>query len=339
MIVTDSEGWHVGKMAQSLRDLHNLDARGYEPRKLLWGSYRNSFIRRTALVDGNPVAMWGCAGTLLSGHGTPWLCASSEAERYRFTLLKQAKIELQGMLGVFGTLAATVNPINAIGARFLRHLGFRETGFAGDGFSVVELSKDFGAPFIVYALPRSRTAWLAKFLTYRKWACHHEYAIKMREIADISTFFKPMMGSCETAAAPGWAILKRHVPNLKQVVVLRPVEDVVESIMNLSIDGFAYDRDVLRKGMEYGDRVLRKIAAQPDVLTVEFADLNKENACRKIFEHCLPYAFDRDWWIEHKDQNIQADVASVLRYYFENKDGIERFKALCKAELRSIARR
>jgi hypothetical protein len=39
------------------------------------------------------------------------------------------------------------------------------------------------APYLIFALPRSRTAWLAHFLTYRDWTCLHEHAIQVEIIA------------------------------------------------------------------------------------------------------------------------------------------------------------
>ena len=58
-------------------------------------------------------------------------------------------------------------------------------------------------PFIVYALPRSRTFWLSKFLSYGGWACDHDEAVRLRGLDDMqSSLDIPMRGSVETAAAP-----------------------------------------------------------------------------------------------------------------------------------------
>jgi hypothetical protein len=194
--------------------------------------------------------------------------------------------------------------------------------------------------FIVYALPRSRTCWLSVFLTYGQWICHHEAAAFMRSIADVVAFFaRPNRGTVETAAAPGWRLLQHHVPHLRVAVIRRPVEEVVHSVMHMDTGGIAtYDEARLRPLMVREARDLDRIAAQPGVLSLAYADLEQEAACAALFEHCLPYRFDRDWWQDLRHRNIQADIAGKLIYYFRNRDAIEQFKRDCASELRQLAR-
>lgn len=193
-------------------------------------------------------------------------------------------------------------------------------------------------PFIIYALPRSRTAWLAAFLTYGEWVCHHEQAIFLRHPSDIKErFSRAKTGYAETAAAAGWALIHRACPDVREVVIRRPVEDVIESVMAVDISGVAvYDRRRLEAGMKRGIRSLERISAHPGVLTVNYADLEREDVCAEIFEHCLPYRFDRDWYRSMAPKNIQADVKAVLTYFFANKPEIDNFKAECKRELWNI---
>lgn len=195
------------------------------------------------------------------------------------------------------------------------------------------------SPFIIYALPRSRTAWLSAFLTYRDWRCFHEAAITLRSIEDTKSFLgQPRIGVAETAAAPGWKMLRHYFPQSRIVVVHRPVEEVVDAMMNVDISGVArYDRALLERNMQRIDRSLDRIAAQPDVLTVGYADLDREDVCAAIFEHCLPYPHDHAWWAIMRRRNIQADARQVLRYYADHRDAVERFKLLCKSEMRRLA--
>lgn len=193
-------------------------------------------------------------------------------------------------------------------------------------------------PFIIYALPRSRTAWLSNFLTYGDWTCHHEHAIFMRSIGDIKDFFShPNIGCAETAAVAGRHLIHSVCPNIKEVVILRPVDEVVDSFMNLDISDIAtYNREKLQKVIAYEDRMLRKITEEPNVLTVNFEDLKHEETCAKIFEHCLPYKFDKTWWESLKNKNIQVDVKDYIVYYHKHKGAIEEFKRCCKRELRRL---
>lgn len=190
-------------------------------------------------------------------------------------------------------------------------------------------------PFIVYALPRSRTAWMAKFLSYNEWQCGHEQAIFMRSVYDIKRLFSlNYTGVVETAAAQGWRIIKHHVPHIRQVVVKRPIEDVMKSMVKTA----EYDVPRLRKVMEYGNRMLDEISGQPGVLTLDFDSLGTMEGCAALFEHCLPYRFDSGWWKSLKGQNIQLGVPEVITYYHEHKPEIEAFKSAMWREMRALRR-
>lgn len=195
-------------------------------------------------------------------------------------------------------------------------------------------------PFIIYALPRSRTAWLSRYLTYLDWTCYHEVGIRMREVEDIKRFFysRPNVGCSETAAGPLWQIIKHHVPDAKRVVIRRPLEDVMNAMMNLDLSGVAYyEYDKLKRILSREIRDLEKISAEPDVLTVDYADLKTPEACAAIFEHVLPYRFDYDWWRVLDKTKVEVDVKQVILYYYANKDGVDGFKKKCKSELRRLA--
>jgi hypothetical protein len=138
----------------------------------------------------------------------------------------------------------------------------------------------------------------------------------MNTMDDVKIFFNQgEIGTVETAASPGRALIKHYVPNIREVVILRPVDEVVDSVMKIDISDVAkYDRKILQKGMEYCERALHKIIVDPLVLVVNFSDLVREDICAQIFEYCLPYKFDRIWWENWKDKNVQIDTKELLRY-------------------------
>lgn len=195
-------------------------------------------------------------------------------------------------------------------------------------------------PFIIYGLPRSRTSWLSMFLSYRDWSCHHERAMHMRSLADVQELFStPRTGTVETGAPHGRCLLKWLVPNIKEVVILRPVEEVINSLMN--IEGVAFDEKKLRKVISYSDRCLKKIAKDPDVLVIQYDELDKEETCARIFEFCLPYKFDEEarvWWESYKDLNIKLNFPLLVLYRKAHKDAMDSFKRLCKRELLRLVR-
>lgn len=125
--VRESRPSDVAALAPKLRDTETAGGilLGMRPQRLLWQTYRRSVLRKTALLDDEIAAMWGCGGALLGGIGEPWLFMSGEAERVPRAVLRLARIELQGMRAVFGQLRGVVQADNARARRFAERLGCR----------------------------------------------------------------------------------------------------------------------------------------------------------------------------------------------------------------------
>lgn len=166
-------------------------------------------------------------------------------------------------------------------------------------------------PFLVLALPRSRTAWLARFLTYRDVVCGHEELRHARSLADIRTWFsQPCIGSVETAAAPWWRTFREIHEDLNIVTIRRPVKTVVESLVRLGFDDGAMTRAMTHLDHKL-DQIERRI---PGVLSIPFHDLETEVACAAVFQWCTPYRHDHEWWATLAPINIQVNMPALVRY-------------------------
>lgn len=194
-----------------------------------------------------------------------------------------------------------------------------------------------GKPFIVYGLPRSRTFWLSRLLNYGDYACFHERSMYMRSVEDLKSWLaQDFTGTAETAAAPAWRLIHHFRPDVSGVVVRRPVEEALESLLRIDLSGVgSYQRDSLETTLRYLDRCLDQISALPGVLSVNFADLGREDVCARVFTHCLPYAWDKEWYGLH-DVNLQHNVRAMLRYRFAHRPQIHAFKRACWSELRRL---
>ena len=176
--------------------------------------------------------------------------------------------------------------------------------------------------YIVLALPRSRTAWLSRFLTYGDWSCGHEQLRHMRSVADVQAYLaRSRHGSAETAAMSGWRLLEALSPATKIVIIRRPVSDVVDSLV--AITGINWDRPALTRLMVAGDRKLDQIEARLPVMSVPFAELAREDVCAEIFEHCLPYAHDHDYWRRLDRTNVQIDVPALFAEMAASRSALE----------------
>ena len=170
-------------------------------------------------------------------------------------------------------------------------------------------------PFVVFSMPRSRSAWLARFLSWGEWHCGHEELLHARSLEDVSAWLsQPCTGTVETAAAPFWRLLRRHGPrgeDVRVVVVRRPVDEVVASFLRLPL---GLDEAALVPLMRRLDRKLAQIERRlPDALSVSFADLATEDGCRRVWEHVMPYPHQPAWWAAASRVNIQIDMRALLR--------------------------
>lgn len=191
-------------------------------------------------------------------------------------------------------------------------------------------------PFIIFALPRSRTRWLSEFLTYGDYQCAHDQARFVRGVDDVRGWLRQnWTGTVETGAARWWRLARRLRPDARIAVVRRPVDEIVESALKLDMQGVCtFDRLALTRELNRMDRALDRIALEPGVLSVSFRDLADEATCATLFEHCLPYRHDHDWWESIAPVNTQGNMRALMRYCFANKPQIERAAAMCRRELR-----
>lgn len=185
------------------------------------------------------------------------------------------------------------------------------------------------APFLVLALPRSRTAWLSKFLTYRDWACGHDELKHVRQLEDVKSWLaQENTGTVETIGAPWWRLALKYRPDLRVAVVRRDPEAVTESLVRC---GLVQNPDLILPVMKRLDRKLGQIAKRvPGALQVQYEDLASEDGCARLFEHCLPYAHDSRWWAERAAENVQINAPALLRYCAAYQPQLDRVRAIAR---------
>lgn len=164
-------------------------------------------------------------------------------------------------------------------------------------------------PFIVLGLPRSRTYWLSRFLSYGDWHCGHDELAHMRSLEDVASWWaQPNIGTVETAAAPFWRLLPKDI---SVVTVRRPVGEALASVMRVLPD---CDPAAMLRTLQALDRKLDQVEARLGVLSVRFRDLSDEAVCAEVFQHCLPYEHDPAWWAAWDVRRVSGNLAAQARY-------------------------
>lgn len=174
------------------------------------------------------------------------------------------------------------------------------------------------SPFFVISLPRSRSAWLASFLSYKGLKCGHDLLVDCGSVAEFENAMAGVAGSCETAAVVGWKLLRSKWPMSKIVVITRDIPAIVASCvaqgLNVDVGQFIERREMLDM-----------LSASQGVRTFEFEELRDPQVCKAIFEWLLEREFDAEWWANLSAKNIQIDLVSRVRAIQNNN---ERLSAL-----------
>jgi hypothetical protein len=173
-------------------------------------------------------------------------------------------------------------------------------------------------PFVVFSLPRSRSAWLSMFLSCRGRLIGHDIGADCESPAEF--FLKLGAGTCETGAAFAWQFIRRAKPNAKFIVVRRDPFEVADSLARFGLNGFLSE-------MQARDDDLMSISEQRGVLTVDYHDLVKPEVCAEVFEFCLDEAMPAWWWQRLDALNIQVDMNKQVAKLIRNADRISRLKA------------
>ena len=178
------------------------------------------------------------------------------------------------------------------------------------------------APFIVFSLPRSRSAWIARFLSYGGRRCGHDLATECASLDELTGRFRgEYAGTAETGAVIGWRALRRRLPDARIDVVRSPVGYIHASLSRFGLGSQALMDELIKR-----DAMLDELARVPGVKSFTFAQLNGIEACRALFEHCLGVPFDWKWWQGLADVNVQVNVHERLHFLAANRKRIEALK-------------
>src|SRR6185503_11458650 len=84
-------------------------------------------------------------------------------------------------------------------------------------------AREASAPFVLFSLPRSRSAWLSVLLSRPGALVGHDIGIGCAQPEDFAQRLRSdLAGTCETGAAFAWRLIRWLVPDARFAVVRRP---------------------------------------------------------------------------------------------------------------------
>lgn len=171
--------------------------------------------------------------------------------------------------------------------------------------------------FFILSLPRSRTAWLANFLTYEDSFCFHEALSTAGSIRGLRRMFertgKEIVGNSDCANILLLPRLMEEFPDAKYVIIDRYAGDVAESLESV---GLPYDENV-----QMSKRLLDEAIQNLDCLIIDY-DYLDEDACRELWNYCIGTEFDRKRWEMLDGMNITIDMEKMFDRIQSNREQI-----------------
>lgn len=157
-------------------------------------------------------------------------------------------------------------------------------------------------PYFISGLPRSRTAWLATFLTHADSFCHHEATIGCDSMVSLKNALgKVPIGTHHIGDAdPNLGLIPQSIldtfPRSKFVFIHRDLEECVDSewtaiLWEKLTDQEDVTKDGIRELMKEASLGLAHLARsipEKQRIIVPFAALDKQQTVRQIWDFCVP---------------------------------------------------
>jgi hypothetical protein len=176
-------------------------------------------------------------------------------------------------------------------------------------------------PFVVFSLPRSRSAWLSVFLGAPDRPCGHDIGPTLDHPGDLAERLRGgLAGTCETGAAFAWPLIRGMLPEARFVVVWREPAEVARSLARF---GWHDVEDELQARARH----MAEIAALPGTLSVEVEGLADERTANGVYRHCHGRDAPAGWWAGLDRLNVQVDMSRQIRLLTERRPQIEAMKA------------
>jgi len=118
---------HLLDLRKNIRegDKNEILRMGWCVRNALWKCFNETLEPKTALIDGETAACWGCSGTVLGMTGNPWLITAKISEKYPVAFYSIYKQEVSEMLEKWPVLTNVVDASYAQAIKILEMVGFK----------------------------------------------------------------------------------------------------------------------------------------------------------------------------------------------------------------------
>ncbi len=177
-------------------------------------------------------------------------------------------------------------------------------------------------PFFITGYPRSRTAWLANFLTTHESWCYHEGTLLAKSFDEYCRTLellnrKEPCGDANSGLGFIYPVLLERFPKAKWVLIERQREHAELSFR------CAFGQWETSEETHVKFQALTKLFAKlkPSCYVLDYESLNDLEVCRKLWFHLLPHCrFDEGRWRFLHPLRVEQFVDKCKTAYLESKN-------------------
>ena len=148
--------------------------------------------------------------------------------------------------------------------------------------------------FFITGYPRSRSAWLANWLSDDWRICLHDELVNHATLESFADAIQdhPVTGVSDSALALFWKPLMQMFPEAKWLVVMRDRADAeaatIKSLTDDPLPGCGAPEAIhLKDFFDRSQRALVALCEAPNVLTVRFDELDSQIVAENIWRHIV----------------------------------------------------
>lgn len=141
-------------------------------------------------------------------------------------------------------------------------------------------------PFFITGPPRSRTSWLANLFTTDTTLCYHEPVKPIEELQLMNPGRR--IGSADNTLVFHFAKLREQWPEAPWLVIERNPDEARHEFQRFVRPHVRLEEDTVKKFFTVHTELVRNVQVFPNVLTIAFENLNREEFVRQAWEHLLP---------------------------------------------------
>lgn len=164
-------------------------------------------------------------------------------------------------------------------------------------------------PFFITGLPRSRSAWLANWLTTDASLVYHDVPLPM----DLRGEWR-QVGFSGPELAVEYEMINRLYPGARWVVVLRNEADAKAAFIRWAGAYLGGAEAAFEAVWKERVAAIARLTTQLNVRTVPFEQLDDPVTARGLWEYLLPdQAFDADRWRVLNEMNVQQMLQKWIK--------------------------